>query len=377
MLRSAGMASLAFAAGSFLHIDLVEARMKIAGKLHAQLFAVLALTIAPAANADPVADFYAGKEVSLTVGSAPGGGYDTATRLLSRHFAKHIPGKPTIIVRNMPGAGSLNMMNNVANVAPKDGTVIGAPQNTAPLERLLHILSKGGKNANFDAEKLNWLGTSSQDVYLLIAWHTAPVNTFSDLLTTELVVGSSGHNTDHSITARLLNQVLGTKLKIVTGYPSAQEIMLAMERGEIQGNSGRAYSSLMAGFSHLVSDKKVKLLVQMGLEPHPDLKHVPSALDLVKSDDDRKVLELTFSKFQMSRPLFVAAETPKDRVQALRRAFDGMMKDPELLADAKKSKIDIDPLSGEEVQKLIQNLFSTPQPLVERARALLQPPQGG
>ena len=338
-----------------------------------RLSAVLALFCAPAARADAVADFYAGKDVSLTVGSAPGGGYDAATRLLSRHYSKHIPGKPTIIVRNMPGAGSLNMMNNVANVAPKDGTVIGAPQNTAPLERLLHILSKDGKNANFDAEKLNWIGTSSQDVYLLIAWHTAPVATFSDLTKTELVVGSSGHNTDHSITARLLNQTFGTKLKIVTGYPSAQEIMLAMERGELQGNSGRAYSSLMSGFSHLVRDGKVKMLVQMGITPHPDLKNVPFALDLVKSEDERKVLELTFSKFQMSRPLFVAAEVPRDRVQALRRGFDAMMKDPELLADAEKSKIDIDPLSGEEVQKLVQKLFATPQPLVEKARALLQP----
>lgn len=349
--------------------------MNVTRSITTQLIALFGMSLASAAYADPVADFYAGKDVSLTVGSAPGGGYDAATRLLARHYSKHIPGKPTIVVRNMPGAGSLNMMNNVANVATKDGTVIGAPQNTAPLERLLHILSKGGKNANFDAEKLNWIGTSSQDVYLLIAWHTAPVANFADLTKTELVVGSSGHNTDHSITARLLNQTFGTKLKIVTGYPSAQEIMLAMERGEIQGNSGRAYSSLMSGFSHLVRDKKVKMLIQMGVTPHPDLKDVPFAIDLVKDPDDKKVLELTFSKFQMSRPLFVAAEVPSDRVQALRRGFDAMMKDPELLADAQKSKIDIDPLSGEDVQKLVQRLFATPLPLVEKARALLQPPQ--
>lgn len=352
-----------------------EVLMKMNRAASLSLIAAVGVAMSSAARADAVSDFYTGKDVSLTVGSAPGGGYDAATRLLARHYSKHVPGRPTIIVRNMPGAGSLNMMNNVANVAAKDGTVIGAPQNTAPLERLLHILSKEGKNANFDAEKLNWIGTSSQDVYLLIAWHTAPVNSFADLLKTELVVGSSGHNTDHSITARLLNQTFGTKLKIVTGYSSAQEIMLAMERGELQGNSGRAYSSLMSGFSHLVKDKKVKLLVQMGVTPHPDLKHVPFALDLVKDEDERKVLELTFSKFQMSRPLFVAAEVPRDRVQALRRGFDAMMIDPELLADAEKSQIDIDPLSGEDVQKLVQKLFSTPLPLVEKARALLQPPQ--
>lgn len=342
----------------------------------AAIFVMSGFLLTSPARADPVADFYSGREVSLTVGSAPGGGYDTVTRLLSRHYAKHIPGNPNIVVRNMPGAGSLNMMNHVANVAPKDGSVIGAPQNTAPLERLLHILSKDGKNANFDAEKLNWLGTSSQDVYLLIAWHTAPVENFSDLTKMELLVGSSGHNTDHSITARLLNQVFGTKLKIVTGYPSAQEIMLAMERGEIQGNSGRAYSSLMSGFSHLVREKKIKMLMQMGLTPHPDLKHVPSALELVKSEDERKILELMFSKFQMSRPLFVAADVPKDRVQALRRAFDAMMKDPELLADAKKTKVEVDPLSGEEIQALVQKLFDTPPALIEKARELLRPPGG-
>jgi hypothetical protein len=149
-----------------------------------------------------------------------------------------------------------------------------------------------------------------------------------------------------------------------------------MERGEIQGNSGRAYSSLMSGFSHLVHGKKLKLLVQMGLKPHPDLMDVPSAIDLVKDDDDKKILELTFSKYQMSRPLFVAAEVPKERVQALRRAFDFTMKDPELLADADRSKIDIDPLSGEEVQALVQKLFRTPTALVEKARFLLRPPGG-
>lgn len=327
--------------------------------------------------ADTVADFYKGRDISVYVGSAPGGGYDTAARLLARHWAKYIPGNPNIIIRNMPGAGSLNSMNHVANIAPKDGTAIGAPQNTAPFERLLHILSPGGKNANFQAEELQWIGTLSQDVFLLISWHTAPVKSFEDLRTTELVVGSSGHNTDHSITARLLNKVFGTKLKIVTGYKSAQEIMLAMERGETQGNSGRALSSLMSGWSHLVAEGKIKILLQMASKPHPDLPGVPSAIALAKTDAEKRVLELTFAKYQMSRPYFVPAGTPRDRVEALRRAFDATMRDAGFLADAQKQQIEVDPLDGEGVQDLVKNLFTTPQELVEQARAVLQPPEGG
>lgn len=327
---------------------------------------------ASTASADSVADFYKGKDISLFVGSAPGGGYDTTARLLARHYSKHIPGNPNIIIRNMPGAGSLAMTNHVANIAPKDGTALGAPQNTVPLERLLHILSPEGKNANFDAQKLNWLGTTSQEVFLLLAWHATPVDKFEDLMTTEMIVGSSGHNTDHSITARLLNNVFGTKLKVVTGYGSSNEILLAMERGEVQGNSGRAYSSLLSTWPDAVRDKKVKILLQMGMQPHPDLPDVPSATKIAKTEADRAVLELVFSKYRMSRPYFVPAGVPKERIDALRRAFDATMKDPEFLKDAQKQQIEVDPVTGEEVQALLDRLFQTPEVLVAKAREMLK-----
>lgn len=319
-----------------------------------------------------VADFYKGKEINLFVGSGTGGGYDTFARLLARHYVRQIPGNPQIIIRNMPGAGSLTMTNNVANIAPKDGTALGAPQNTAPLEKLLHLLSPEGKNANFDATKLKWLGSPSQDIFLLIAWHTAKVKTFQDLLKTELIVGSAGPSTDHSVTAQLLNNAFGTKLKIVTGYPSGSEVMLAMERGEVEGNSGRAYSSLMSGWSDWVRDKKVNIIVQMGVQPHPALPNVPSALDLTKSPEDRQVLELIFGKYQMSRPYFAPAEVPAERVQALRRAFDATMKDSGFLADAQKQKVEIDPVSGETVQALVERLHKTPEVLAARAREMLK-----
>ncbi len=322
-------------------------------------FPTLGLLMFSAATvqADAVSDFYKGKDINLFIGSATGGGYDTTARLLARHYSRHIPGNPGIIPRNMPGAGSLAMTNHVSNIAPKDGTAIGAPQNTAGLERLLHLLSPEGKNANYDAEKLNWIGSPSQDIFLLVAWHTAPVKTFDDLKKTELIVGSAGPSTDHSITAQLLNNMFGTKMKIVAGYVSGQEVMLAMERGEVQGNSGRAYSSLMSGWSDWVRDKKVKILLQMGIEPHPNLPNVPSATQIATTPEDRQVLELIFAKYQMSRPYFAPAGVPADRVQALRRGFDAVMKDAQFLADAKKTQIDIEPVTGEDVQSLIERLY--------------------
>lgn len=339
------------------------------------LAAVLALGAVDFAHANPVEDFYKSNDIILYVGSNPGGGYDTYARLFGRHFGNHIPGQPRVGIRNMPGAGSLTMTNHVANLAPKDGSALGAPQNTVPLERLLHILSPGGANAQFDARALNWIGSPSQDVFLLIAWHTAKAQTFEDLKTMEMTVGSSGHNTDHSITARLLNNIFGTRLNIVTGYGSAGEILMALERGEVEGNSGRAYSSLMSVWGDRVREGQVRILLQMGIAPHPDLPNVPFALDIAPSDGDRQILELMFSKYQMSRPFFAPEGVPQERVAALRAAFNDTMKDPAFLKDAETQRVDIDPATGEEVQALIDRLYQTPEDVLVKARAILAPPR--
>jgi tripartite-type tricarboxylate transporter receptor subunit TctC len=322
-------------------------------------------------KADAVADFYKGKNVSLYIGSGVGGGYDTYARVLGRHWGHHIPGKPNFVAKNMAGAASLAMTNFVNNQAPKDGTAIGAPQNIIPFEGLLRLLSDDGQKAQFDSREMNWLGSAARDVYLLIAWHTAPVKTFEDLKTHELVLGSSGPNTEHSTTANLCNELFGTKLKVVTGYKGGSDVALAIERGEVQGMSGRAYSSLLSGNPDWIRDKKIRILLQFGLKPHPDLKGVPFALDLVKNPLDRKMLEFIFTKYEILRLYFAPAGVPADRVAALRAAFDATMKDSAFLADAKKARIEIDPVSGAEVQAMVQNLYEAPPEVVERARAVM------
>src|SRR4051812_21762550 len=217
---------------------------------------------ANSALSDGVSDFYRGRQVTLYIGSDPGGGYDVYGRVVARHFGDHVPGKPSIITKNMAGAGSLTATNYVSNVAPKDGSAMGAPQNFVPFEGLLHILSANGEKAQFDATKLNWLGSASRDLYLVIDWYTSKVATFADLKTTELVVGSSGPSTEHSTTANLFNNIFKTKMKIVTGYPGSADVMLAIQRGEVEGMSGHGYSSLMSTYSDLVKEGKIRILLQ-------------------------------------------------------------------------------------------------------------------
>lgn len=322
-------------------------------------------------RADAVADFYRGKQISMYIGSDTGGGYDLYARVVGRRFANHIPGNPSIVPKNMAGAASLTMTNFVANAAPKDGTAIGAPQNIVPFEGLLHILSPNGDKAQFDSTKLNWLGSASKDLYLVINWHTSKVTKFSDLKTMQMVVGSSGPSTEHSTTANLFNNIFKTKFKVVTGYPGSAEVMLAMQRGEVEGISGHGYSSLMSEYGDLVKEGKIRILMQFGMEPSPALKDVPFALDLAETEFDREVLKFIFTKYDILRLYFVPAGVPSDRVAALRTGFDETMKDPAFLADAEKAKIEVAPVSGVDVQKLIADLYQMPKNVVEKASALM------
>jgi tripartite-type tricarboxylate transporter receptor subunit TctC len=322
------------------------------------------------AQSGQVADFYKGKQVSLYIGTEVGGGYDVYGRILARHLGRHIPGNPAVVVRNMPGAGSLTMGNYIVNGGPSDGTAIAAPQSSLPFEALLHLASPGGKAANFDPTKLSWIGNAAQDVFVLFAWHAAKAKSMSDLTTTELTLGAAGPNTDGALLATALNKVLGTRIKLVVGYQSSGAHMLAMERGELDA-AALAYTSLSTMRPDWVRNGLVRILVQCGVRPHPDLGQVPFVLDLVKSASDREVLELIFSKYQLGRPYFVAPGVPADRVEALRKAFDDTMKDPQLLADSQQSRVEISPMSGAEVQARVEALYRSPQALVLRAREVL------
>jgi tripartite-type tricarboxylate transporter receptor subunit TctC len=329
----------------------------------------LAVAALPAV-ADPVADFYAGKQVSIYVGSEAGSGFDAYARLVARHLAKHIPGNPVVVVLNQPGAGSVNMTNSLANIGPKDGTAIGAPQSSAAMERLLHLVSPGGKAANFDAASLNWIGNAAQDVFVLFSWSQGKVKSFADLTQQEMISGSAGPNTDGSLIANALNKVFGTKIKLITGYTSSSGELLAMERGEVDG-AALAYNSAVSLRPDWVDQHKIRFLLQMGLAREPKLGDVPFALDLVKNDEDRQVLALIFAKYVIGRPYFVAQGVPAERVEALRIAFDQTVRDPGLLADAQTQRLEISPMTGKDVQDLLIKLYHAPDAIVQQARAAL------
>ena len=320
--------------------------------------------------AQHLADFYKAHAVSFYVGSDAGAGYDAYARLLSRHIGKHIPGNPTIIVRNMPGAGSLTMANYIVKSAPKDGTTIAAPQSSVAVERLLHLLSKDGRAANFDAAKLNWLGSATQDTFVLLGSPAAKAKSIQDMTTTGFILGASGPNTDGSIVVAALNELLGTKIKLVTGYAGTGAQLLALERKEIDG-AVMAYSTATTLRPKILTDGKIDILLQIGDRPHPDLKNVPLFADLLKNKDDKALISLLFAKYKMGRPYFLAPEVPRDRVAALRAAFDATLKDPDLLADAKKTHLEINPVSGPDVQSLVEQLNTAPEALVTRARKVL------
>lgn len=331
---------------------------------------VFAAGALPAA-AESVADFYGGKDVALVIGSAPGGGYDAYGRAVGDFLGRHIPGKPHVVIKNMPGSGSQKMANWVYNIAPRDGTAIGGPQSGVAFEPMFHLLSPDGSTARFDATRFNWIGSATKDTVGVFVWHDSPIKTFKDLQTTPSVFGSSGANTDNSVMAQVLNGVFHTKIHVTVGYKGSSGLMLAVERGEVKGAAGMPYSSLIARWPDWINGHKIRFLVQLGLEPHPKMKGVPFALDLVDSPDDRKVLELVFGKFKMARPYFLPPGVPADRVAALRKAFMDTMKDPDFLAAAAKRRIEINPVSGKDVQALVARLYDTPKPIIEKARAVL------
>jgi tripartite-type tricarboxylate transporter receptor subunit TctC len=333
------------------------------------LIVAAALAAAPA-RAQAPADFYRGKQITMMVGSDAGSGYDLYARLLARFLPRHIPGNPNLVVQNLPNAGSVMMANNVANTAPKDGTVIGAPQSSVAVERLLWLLSPGGKTAAFDADKLEWLGTMAQDVFVVLGSTTAKARTIEDLRSMDFVAGVAGPNTDGSLVIASMNKLLGTRMRIVLGYAGTTAELLAMERAEIDG-APMAYSTVTTLRPNWRTEGKIRVLLQVGVHAHADLPDTPFFGDLVKTQEERDMLSLIFAKYQMGRPLFAPPGTPADRVALLRDAFDATLKDPDLIAEAAVEKLELSPLGGRAVQDLVARLYASPPALVTRARQLL------
>ncbi|AMN38620.1 Bug family tripartite tricarboxylate transporter substrate binding protein [Rhodoplanes sp. Z2-YC6860] len=331
------------------------------------LTAIFAAMIATGAQAQSVADFYKGKTVDLYVGYSVGGAYDLYARLISRHLSKHIPGNPTVVPKNMEGAGSLRLANWLYNVAPKDGSAFGIFGRGTGFDPLL-----GNKAAQFDATKFNWIGSANNEVSICGAWSNSGITKFEDLLERPLIVGGTSTSADTDQFPRIVNGVLGTKMKVVTGYPGGNEVGLAMERGEVQGRCGWSWSSVKSTHKKWIDGKQFTILVQLGLDKHPDLPDVPLIIDLAKTDEQRQILKLIFARQVMGRPFIAPPGLPQDRVDALRSAFMATMQDPELLADAEKTQMEITPVSGDKVQALVKEVYSTPPEIVQKAASLLR-----
>lgn len=334
-----------------------------------QMFLALGagLLMTAAAKADDSAEFYRDKKVTLYVGYSAGGGYDVYARQLARHMGHYIPGKPTIVVQNMPGAGSVRLTNWLYNVAPKDGTAFGTVARGVAFEPLFEV-----KGAQYDAVKFNWLGSMNDEVSVCVAWDKPDgVKTFEDALTRELVVGGTGGAADTDQFPRVLNGVFGTKFRVVAGYPGGNDINMALERGEVAGRCGWSWSSVISTRADWLKDKKVNVLVQLSLAKHEDLPNVPLVIDLAKNDADRAALKLVFARQVMGRPFVAPPGIPENRVAALRKAFIETQKDKQFLEESAKQKLEITPVDGARVQAIVKEAYETPKDIVVRVGKLL------
>jgi tripartite-type tricarboxylate transporter receptor subunit TctC len=331
------------------------------------LLAAAVLTVmSSSGRAQSAADFYKGKTVDLYIGYSVGGAYDLYARQLARHLGKHIPGNPTVLPKNMEGAGSLRLANWLYNVAPKDGSAMGIIGRGTGFDPLL-----GNKAAQFDAPKFTWIGSANNEVSICVAWHTSGVTKFEDLLTKELVVGGTSSSADTDQFPKIVNGVLGTKMKVVTGYPGGNEVGLAMERGEVQGRCGWSWSSVKSTHQKWIDEKRFNILVQLALDKHPDLPDVPLVIDLAKTDEQRQILKLIFARQVMGRPFLAPPGIPADRAAALRKAFSETMTDKEFLADTEKAQMEINPVAGEKLEQLVKEVYATPKEVAEKAASFI------
>jgi tripartite-type tricarboxylate transporter receptor subunit TctC len=307
-----------------------------------------------------VEDFYKGKTVSLLIGYSVGGGYDTYGRLVARHLGKHIPGNPNVVPQNMTGAGSLKAATYLYSVAPKDGSVIGTFSRSQGIAPLL-------QKAEFDSRNFSWLGSVTDEVSLCVTRQESPVKTFSDLLVTPAAFGGEGAGSDPNIFALLFRNVFGAKIKLVNGYPGTNEIQLATERGEVDGLCGLSWSTLKGRYPHWLNERKANILVQAGIKKEAELPTVPMATDLAKEPDQIQILKLMLVGQAMARPFAAPPGIPADRKAALVAAFEATAKDPELLAEAQKLNLDVNPVSGGQLDALLADAYATPKEVIAKA----------
>jgi tripartite-type tricarboxylate transporter receptor subunit TctC len=325
------------------------------------LAAILVLSVQAAAQTPE--EFYSGKSVDLVVGYPTGGSNDTWSRILGRHIGNHIPGKPKVIVKNMPGAGSFVALNNIYNVLPKDGTIIALGAPTAPLDEKF-----GTANVRFKTAEFNWIGRIDSLINIVFMWHTSPVKTFDDALKRESTLAGTGVGSLVSIFPTVTNNVLGTKFKLIMGYKGSRAAQLAVEQGEVEGHS-TSWTAVKVAHPDWRPQKKISILLQYALKKHTELQDVPLIVDFARTDEQRQILRAVMNASEIGTAYFTSPGVPKDRVEALRRAFDATMKDPAFLADAAKLRLGINPIAGEELQTLVTEVASMPPALLEKVRA--------
>ncbi len=329
----------------------------------------LALCAGPACAQD-LAPVWRGKTVSIVVGTSAGGGYDTYARVLGRYLGRHIPGNPTVVVSNMPGAASNTMAGYVAGVAAKDGTVIGAPFSTQPLGP---ILEDAGA-LRYDPLKLNYIGSANEDAFLCVVRPDAPASKFEDAFTRTDMMGGTAETGSTGYLPILLNNVLGTKFKVVFGYPGSREMLVATEKNELNGACGMGWSSMLTQYAELMKRRVIIPLVQERIKGHPDMDRlgVPRSGDFAKTPEQKAVLEIIYSQETFGRPYFVAPEVAPERVAALRRAFMETWSDPELLAETGKMNLEVGPIAGDALQDLLAKIYASPPELLAKAREAIR-----
>lgn len=316
------------------------------------------------ALAQSVESFYRGKTVTMVIGYPPAGANDVYARMAARHIGKHIPGTPSVVPRNMPGAGSLIAANHIFNVAPRDGTVMGLLVPTLPLEEVLGATAVKFKSAGF-----HWIGRMAGAPNITFINASAPVKSIADAFDKAAILGATGRSATNAIYPTVLNNVLGTKFKVVTGYEGSAAAMLAMERGEVEGHSA-TYDTLKTVHADWLTQKRVNVIVQYSLHRHPELKGVPTTVELARNPEQAQILRAVSSASEIGKFVLTTPETPADRVQALRRAFDAMVQDPEFIADAAKLRVELGPLPGTELQQIVADVANMPADIVAKVKAI-------
>jgi tripartite-type tricarboxylate transporter receptor subunit TctC len=332
-----------------------------------RIAAVLALASPMAAHADAIEDFYRGKTITMIISTGEGDGQDKTARIIGRHWTNHIPGNPTIVPKNMPGAGNLRATNFLYGQAPKDGTTLAAIIPSFVLQQML-----GGSGVMYDAARFNWIGSSNASNPTIYTWHTAGVKTLADATRKEVLMGGTGAGSNSVLYPTLFNTIMGTRFKVIMGYRNTGQVNLAIERGEVQGRAGETFNVLMANEPHWVREKSIDILVQIGRDKEKGFEQVPLATEFAKDQASRDMLQVFSDVIALGRPYLAPPDVQGERVVALRNSFDAAMKDPALQADAERARLEFAPTRGATLQDVVQGMFKTKAEVLARVKGVLE-----